>query len=285
MRSKNLFLTPAWARTSRGLVLIGVSLGLILFNILFPQPAAVLRSRLVDLLAPVIHVAAKPAELLASAGGSWGELVRLREENAQLHDEITKLKAWAEAARQYEQENRGLKGLLKYKDESVLSFITARVIGESSGAFSNSAIVTAGTRDGVEADMVALDENGVVGRVIEPGDWSARILLLQDPNFRLPVTIEEANQHAILAGQGRADPQLLFVTQEAEIKPGMRVVTSGQGGIFPSNLPVGVVKDIQDHQITLQPFGRTDRLDMIRLARYQLNTAPAPVSPNPAPRP
>jgi rod shape-determining protein MreC len=118
--------------------------------------------------------------------------------------------------------------------------------------------------------MIALDADGVVGRVIETGQWSARILLLSDLNFRLPVMIEELRQQAIFKGQGRDDPELLFVSQKQDVKPGMRIVTSGHGGMFPAGLPVGIVKGMKEGEILVQPYGHLDRLEIMRLVHYSL---------------
>ncbi len=273
------------------LIFIVTTLLLIVFTFLFPQSAATLRAGVVDLFTPVLDVFSKPAAMLQEIPGSVGDLAHLREENEDLRKEVTGLKIWAQTAHQMQEENQRLKDLLKYKDEGVLNFLTTRVIAENTGSFSNSVIVTAGARDGVEKDMVALDDNGVIGRVIEVGTWSARILLLSDLNFRLPVMVEEARQRGIFTGQGRDDPKLLYVSQPAEVKVGMRVVTSGHGGIFPAGLPVGLVKEVKDHDVMVSPFGRLDRLEFVRLAHYHLGdttaTSPpesiSPVAPAKAP--
>ncbi|MBI3418514.1 MAG: rod shape-determining protein MreC [Proteobacteria bacterium] len=279
---RSLSLSSLWSQPLGAVVLIAAALILILFNFIFPQSAAAFRAGVVDFFAPVIHIFAKPAEMLQGLQGGMGELAHLREENARLQKEVANLKGWAQAAQQFEEENKSLQSLLKYKDEAVLSYLTARVIAENGGGLNDSAIITAGARDGVEKNMVVLDEDGVVGRVIEVGDWSARILLINDFNFRLPVMVEEARQRAIFTGQGREAPKLLYIAQESDVKPGMRVVTSGQGGIFPPGLPVGAVKEVAAHNITVTPFGRLDRLTVVRLAHYQLSGQASPAAPVPA---
>lgn len=269
MRDRNLF-SSTITRPAGAMMWIGAALVLLLMNFVFPKVSASVRTTVIDLLSPLIRVAGTPAEMAQGLQGRFHDAAQLRADNEALRAEVANLKTWAEAARQLEDENRRLKSFLRYKDESVVSYITTRAIAESGGGFRNSVIVTAGSSEGVERDMIALDENGVVGRVIEVGNWTARVLLYSDLNFRLPVTVEEANQRAIFAGQGRHDPKLMFMPQELEVKPGMRVVTSGHGGLFPAGLPVGVVKEASEGNITVQTFGRVDTMEMIRLARYQL---------------
>jgi rod shape-determining protein MreC len=282
MRDRNLF-SSTITRPAGAMMWIGAALILLLSNFMFPNAPATVRATILDFLSPLISVAGKPAEMAQGLQGQFQDAAQLRAENDALKEEVSNLKTWAEAARQFEEENRRLKAFMRYKDEAVVSYITTRIIAESGGGFRNSVVVTAGSRAGVEKDMIALDENGVVGRVIEVGNWSSRVLLYNDLNFRLPVTVEEANQRGIFAGQGRQAPKLMFVPQEIQVKPGMRVVTSGHGGIFPAGLQVGVIHEASEGNITVQPYGRIDTMEMIRLVRYQLpkepEVPPQPVEP------
>lgn len=265
---------PTGARPfSAHLPTIGLAVAaLLLFavNVFFPTFAAKSRVMVTDVFSPLMNVFAGPADAAREGSQSWKEWLDMRVENRRLLDENTRLKTLIPLAQQYEAENKTLRGLMKYKDDSTLSFLTARVIGEAGGTFANSAVVTAGSRDGVKKDMIALGEDGVVGRVIEVGEWSSRILLLQDLSFRLPVQIEENQVRAILSGEGDEPLQLLYVPKDIELKPGMRVVSSGHGGIFPGYLPVGVVSEVRPGYIAVKPFSQIDRLHMVRLALYDL---------------
>jgi rod shape-determining protein MreC len=288
-RKKNLALPSTlrpFAFHLQGLVLLVVGIFLIVLNVFFAPWAVRVRATLMDVFSPVLQAVGVPGEAIDHARQGWKDVAQARQENEELHRDIEDLKAWRDVATQYKQENRALKELLKYKDETTLSSLTARVIGRSGGDFANSVIITAGDRDGVFKDMVALDSEGVVGRVIEIGEWSARVLLLNDINFRLPVMIEENQQQAILAGEGdEGPPKLLYLPMENGVKPGMRVLTSGHGGIFPPYLPVGVVKAVQGRNVTVIPYARLDRLQILRLAKYELRGALPSEIKTPAPAP
>lgn len=273
--------SSAFSSRSRGVspvvqgALLGVvALLLLMLNLFFPQLLTNLRVTLTDFFAPVLHAVAGPGQDFVNVQKSWVDWNKLHEENLVLKQQVAELKAWRDQAIQSAAENKDMRGLLKYKDDSVLSFLTVRVIAEAGDHFANSVIVTAGKRDGVVKNMVALNEDGVVGRVIEVGEWSSRVLLLNDLNCRLPVMIEGSNARAILAGDGQKPPMLLYVSAEASIKPGMRITTSGHGGIFPPYLPVGVIKEIENqggaHTIRVVPYAALDRLQVLRLAVYQL---------------
>lgn len=279
------------------LILIALAVILIILNLFFPSLVSRLRVTFTDMFAPFMHAAAKPGEAMQDISSAWQGVASVREENKKLQQQIAELRGWRDLAQQQADENRSLRGLLKYKDDSVTSFLTARVIAEAGGNFNNSVIVTAGTRDGVVKNMIALGEDGVVGRVIETGEWSSRVLLYNDLNFRLPVMLEGTQLRSILSGEGTGLPKLLFLPTELEIKPGTRVVTSGHGGLFPPHLPVGVVHERKGQDVWLNPYSKLDRLQVVRLVQYNLAggdknpinqelkqgapEAPAPVAPHP----
>lgn len=263
------FLRPL-AGQIHGIILLGLALALVVLNLFFPTLVQQVRVTMTDLFAPLMHAAATPASALQGVSAALANAGDIRAENTKLRAEVENLRSLHTLAQQYAEENRNLKDLLKYKDESTLSYLTTRVIGQTGGNFTDSVIVTAGKRDGVIKGMVAMNEDGVVGRVVEAGEWSSRVLLLNDFNFRLPVMLEGTQQRAILSGEGEDLPRLLFLPNDSEVKAGARIVTSGHGGLFPPYLPVGSVKDVGRHEVTVQPHARLDRLHIIRLVQYNL---------------
>lgn len=263
-------MTASLGQNAPALILIALAAMLIILNLFFPSLVSRVRVTFTDLFAPFMHAAAKPGEAMQDISSAWQDVAGVREENKKLQQEVAELRAWRDLAQQQADENKSLRGLLKYKDDSVTSFLTARVIADAGGNFNNSVIVTAGTRDGVIKNMIALGEDGVVGRVIETGEWSSRILLYNDLNFRLPVMLEGTSLRAILSGEGAGLPKLLFLPTELEVKPGTRVVTSGHGGLFPPNLPVGVVQERKGQEVSLNPFAKLSRLQVVRLVQYNL---------------
>ena len=249
-------------------LLLCVAAILIILNLFFPHILMQTRVWVTDMSAPMLQLFAQPAIALQDAQKIVAGTNDVRAENTRLQAEVQALRPWRLAAEQLMQENKALKDFLKYKDDATVSYLSARVIALSGGNFNNSVIVTAGARDGVKKDMIALAKDGVIGRVIEVGEWSSRILLLSDLSFRLPVMMEETQQRAILAGDGMLSPKLLYLTSDANIKVGMRIITSGHGGIFPPHLPVGVVRSVDGQNITITPYSALDRLQIVRLVQY-----------------
>ena len=97
---------------------------------------------------------------------------------------------------------------------------------------------------GVARGQAAIAEGGLVGRLTEIGSRAARVLLITDLNSRIPVVIHGSRTSAVLAGDNSDRPRLVFASEPKAIRIGDRVVTSGEGGVFPPGLPVGVVAAI-----------------------------------------
>jgi len=124
--------------------------------------------------------------------------------------------------------------------------------------------------DGVRQGMAAMTGEGLVGRVIEVGDWSSRVLLVTDLSSRIPVTVSGSGDHAILAGDNSPQPRLLYMPQDASARVGAEVMTSGHGGIFPPNLPVGVITKMGHGGAEIAPLASLERLNQVRLVDFNL---------------
>jgi rod shape-determining protein MreC len=227
------------------------------------------RARVTDAVAPILDAMSRPAGTIADVVEDARELARLRDENARLREQNRTLLRFEEVAYRLEAENASLRGLMNYTPERPHAFITARVIADNSGAFVRSVAINLGARNGVADGQAVMGGYGLAGRVVQAGDRSARILLLTDLNARIPVMVERTRDRAVLAGDNSMRPALLYLTVEADVAVGDRIVTSGHGGMFPPGLPVGIVANIADGDIRVQPFEDLDRLEYVRVVQFQ----------------
>lgn len=275
-RSKNLIYASAlpwraYAQRFSFVLLLGVAMGLIVMGQSKPAVMAHVRLQVIDTLAPVLDAVSRPLEFAGQIVNSVSSYFSLRTENKRLLAANAQLTQWQNAALALEQENRELRALLNYRPEPALSYITARVIADAGGAFVRSLVITAGKQDGVREGMAAMTGDGLIGRVIEVGDWSSRILLITDVNSRIPVMLSEGGDHAILAGDNAPEPRLLYLPPDADVKIGARVVTSGHGGVFPPNLAVGVVSAANPQNgVTVTPVAALGRINQVRLVDFNL---------------
>ncbi|MBI3515987.1 MAG: rod shape-determining protein MreC [Proteobacteria bacterium] len=240
------------------------------------------RMALLDVLAPVFGVISQPAEAVAGAVGEVGQVVHVYQENRQLREQVARLEQWQEAARRLDTENQALRALLNFRAGPETRQVTGRVMGDSGGAFVRSILVAAGAEQGVAKGQAAMTGEGLVGRVSEVGERSARVLLITDLNSRIPVVIERSRERAVLAGDNTARPRLLYLSPDARLSPGDRVSTSGHGGALPPGLPIGVVAEVGERGVLIQPYADWARLDYVRLLDYGL-TGILPSLPAPPP--
>jgi rod shape-determining protein MreC len=238
-------------------------------------------STIADVAAPIMDVLSRPAASLNEAVETARELTHLRTENERLKRENARLLAWQEAARRLADQNHAFQALLDFKPDPRLRHVAARVIGDAGGAYARSMLLNAGRRDGVSRGHAVVTGEGLVGRIVAAGQWSARVLLLTDINSRVPVILESTRDRAIMAGDNTNLPRLIFLPSSAVVRPGDRVITSGHGGVFPPGLPVGRVTSVGDGGIRVQPFARLDRLEFVRAVDYAGISADIPEENDP----
>ena len=120
--------------------------------------------------------------------------------------------------------------------------IGARVVSENNGPFARSALLNVGAKSGVRVGNAVMTDIGLYGHIVAVGKRSSRVLLLQDINSRVAVMSVRSEARAILVGTNAAQPNLLFVARDADWQNGDNIVTSGDEGVLPRGLPVGVMK-------------------------------------------
>ena len=226
-------------------------------------------TRIGDALVPTLGALMQPVSASRRLVEGVGEMIALRAENARLREQNLRLLEWQSAARQLSLENAALRQLLHMRAEPAQpTAVTGRVIADAGGPFVHTVLVDVGAEDGVARGMAAVNERGLIGRVIEVGRHSARVLLLTDFNSRIPVMVEPARDQAILAGNNTRHPNLVFLPLNPRLAVGNRVVSSGRGGVLPPGLEIGTVTAIDDAGVTVEPLVDFARLEYLRLLEY-----------------
>ena len=225
------------------------------------------RAALVDRVVPSFSWAMAPVTKLSNMAHDFQSYQNIYEQNQELRRELRQMKAWKEAALQLEQENAKLLDLNKVRLDPKLTFITGVVLADSGSPFRQSVLLNIGARDGVLEGWAATDGLGLVGRVSGVGQNSSRVILLTDSNSRLPVTIQPSGQHAILTGDNSRTPPLEFVDNPDLIRPGDRVVSSGDGGVFPPGLLIGQIALGRDGRMRVRLTADYERLEFLRVLR------------------
>lgn len=224
-----------------------------------------------DAVAPILDVISRPLDSINNITQQVQEAINIREDNIRLRKENKLLLQWQEVARKLDAENRALRVASNFVPDAKASFITARVIADTGGAFAHSLLLNAGERNGVRKGQAAVTGDGLLGRVADVGARSSRILLITDLNSRIPVVIESSRVRAILAGNNTDKPRLIHLPPGAVISQGDRVVTSGHGGAFTPGLPVGVVYSVSENGISVLLFVKPNQVEITQLLDFGLS--------------
>lgn len=227
------------------------------------------RVAVVDEMSPVLDALSRPAMTVNRAIDEMNTMLFVFSENRRLREENARLRQWQDVARRLEPENARLRRLLSAGVDPPNTFITARVVGDAGGPFVRTMLLSAGERDGIEKGQAVVADGGFVGRIAEVGQRSARVLLLTDLNSRVPVALEGSRLRAVLAGDNSGLPRLEYLPAGAEIAIGDRIVTSGDGGLFPPGLAVGRVVSAREGSARVQPLVELDQLEYVRVVSFE----------------
>lgn len=216
-------------------------------------------------------------------------------ENQRLKAELAQAAEWKNAALTLRDTNARYKALLGLKTDPPIPMVAARTVSEARGPFSNTRLANAGREKGIITGNPVMSENGLIGRVIGVTDGASRILLLTDIASRTPVMIERTNARAILTGDGGPNPRLEYLRGQEPVKPGDRLVTSGDGGVLPRGLPVGLAVKGLDGRWRAVLASDAAPVDFVRILLFQdfsqlsaaaaaeLNKMPVPPPASPMP--
>ncbi|WP_172292318.1 rod shape-determining protein MreC [Pseudoruegeria sp. HB172150] len=225
------------------------------------------RAQVVDKVVPSFDWMLLPVSQMAGMVENFQSYTRIYEQNQELRRELQQMKAWKEAALQLEQQNAKLLDLNNVRLDPKLTFVTGVVLADSGSPFRQSVLLNIGQRDGIVDGWAATDGLGLVGRISGVGNTTSRVILLTDSNSRVPVSIQPSGQKAILSGDNGALPPLDFIEDPDQVRPGDRIVSSGDGGVFPAGILVGTVVQGSDRRLRVRLAADYERLDFLRVLR------------------
>ena len=264
--------TPDRYSTSLGRLilsaLIVLLLGLfLLWRIDSPRVERV-RIELIDRVVPNFSWATSPLTGAINILGSARSYTRIYQQNKDLRRELQQMKAWKEAALQREQENARLLDLNNVRLDPKFTKITGVVLADSGSPFRQTVLLNIGKRDGIVDGWAAIDGIGLVGRIAGVGERTSRVILLGDTSSRVAVTIESNGQTGLVVGDNTSQPPIEFLENPETVRPGDRVMTSGDGGVFPSGILVGQVTQTQSGRLRVRLAADMQRLEFLRVIRH-----------------
>ena len=226
------------------IILLIVFVGLLIWITLFsPSRIARIQNGAMVAFEPFIEASGAVEDGLEEVGNESLSPAELRTKLANIQRERDELKLKVIQADKLVRENNELRKALRYTERSKRSLIPARVITRKPSTWYNTIIIDKGSFHGVVVDSPVIvpvgDQAGLVGKVSEViGEESALILLLTDEMCQVSAQLEGSQIQGILSGARGAfrtlpNLRLRYLPKESDAGTGRKVITSGDGGLFP----------------------------------------------------
>ena len=226
-----------------------VVIGLIMLalSLMAPRSYAAVRGAALDVTAPLSvvlnDVATTTTGLFSGAGDYWNAA----RQNGELKRQRTAMLRRMVEAKAIALENQELKRALALRERDRRTVATGRVVGSSFSSPRRFAILSIGTRDGVEIGMPVRAADGLIGRVIDSGSSASRVLLVSDRSNIVPARLLRGGLPVIATGRG--DGTVDVRPLEVGRNPFRRndiIVTSGTGGLYPPLWPIARIVKLDD---------------------------------------
>lgn len=164
--------------------------------------------------------------------------------NEALEKEIDLLKFKINSMNELSLENMRLKNNLAFKQKTSLKLIPASVVARSADNWSSSVVIDKGSYHGIRTGMGVITYLGLAGRVMETTSSTSRIMLLSDPNLGVSSFIQRSRQEGLVSGTLGINLIMKYLPEDADIKIGDMVVSSGLNNIYPKGVMIGKIIEI-----------------------------------------
>ena len=219
------------------------------------------RENHLDAVRRTIGVAVYPIQIVVDAPARvWGWLTEisatkneLQLENSRLRIEALITRGRVQELAALKAENDRLRTMLEAREQVRGEVRVAEIMAVDANPYRHNIVLDIGSNDGAYDGQAIVDASGVVGQVIEAGLATSHAILISDPDHTLPVVVNRNGLRTVAFGTGEYNQlDLPFLANNADIRPGDLLVTSGLGGAFPSGYPVAVVETVT--RLPQEPF-------------------------------
>lgn len=259
---------------------------LLALSTLDPPAFAALRASVAEVTTPISSGLSGVGHWIGAIPAGIGDHFAVHGENMALRKRLADERALLLRARTLSYDNRRLLALLHMRERIAEPVVTARLVSSSASSTRRFAILNAGSWQGVRQGQPVRGPEGLVGRILETGPNSARVLLLTDPESIVPVRRTRDGLPALAAGRGDGLIDVRPVAlASADFARGDVFVTSGTGGIYPPGIPVARVLQRSADTGLARSFAQPDTLDFALVQRAFMPPVPPVPGPDPTPAP
>lgn len=251
---------------------------LLLFILLNDNQSALLlsvKNRFLSFTTPIVVALSKPLDMISHVRTTIDHYLFVYDQNEELRITNRRLKRQVSLMTRAASENTRLKKLLHYSKDIPFQFITARVVGDVSGPYVRAILINAGIKDGIKEGYAVVNDQGLIGRVVEVYHQTARILLLTDINSRIPAIAAQSGERTIVVGNNTSLLRLEYLLDDTDIQVGELLLTSGDGDLFPQGLEIGKIYQKNEDQFHVMPHMKSNRMQFVSILLPKTASKPA----------
>lgn len=253
---------------------------LAILSVADPLGFAALRVASQEVAAPIARGFRSITGSISGIDDNISAYVEAGSQNKRLRRELTETRRRLVAASSLEEENRQLRALLKLQENDKSAVANGYLLTSTSTSSRRIGLLGIGRNAGVLAGQPVRAADGLIGRILDAGPTTARVLLLTDPDNIVPVRRARDGLPALASGQGSGDMDIRTLNiANNPFKPGDILVTSGSGGLYPPNIPVAIVIRRQNDGALARPLANPAKADAVSVLHpYDIGTPPAPTA-------
>ncbi len=180
----------------------------------------------------------------------------LYQENQKLKKEIDILEKEIVSLHEAEKENGRFRSLLDFRKKTPTVTIACQIIARDVTHLSNWALINKGSRSGIKKEMPVMNEQGLVGKVVEVSSQTARIILLTDLESRVSGLVQSTRDTGLVTGDGSPFLKMKFIDLDSSVKVGDTVISSGLGDVYPKGIAIGKIEFLGREKNGLHLYAR-----------------------------
>lgn len=219
-----------------------------------PQTVYAVRGLTTSFFKPFLESAHQAHLFVKEKRDFLANVFKFQAENKTLLERNRRLETDLKSMKEIKQENIRLKKLLQFKDSHPKKTISAQVISRDISNWSYYAVINKGYQDGVREDMAIVTGEGLVGKVVNVGTNSARVILLIDSESRVSSLVQETREVGLIEGTGGPFLKMTYLDLHTQAALGQTVISSGYGGIYPKAIPIGEIVQIGEDKNKLSSY-------------------------------
>jgi rod shape-determining protein MreC len=222
-----------------------------------------------DAVGPMLKAVGTPARVVGSVIDNYINLVDAKRKNEELKRKIAAMRVENFRLPELERENYRLKKMLDLTQQRPKQLVAARISGEDVANWFKCIIIDKGRAAGIREKMPVITPEGLVGQAVEVYRWHSKVMVINDINSSVDAYVIGKHTRGIVAGSGQAVLRLKYVLKNENFEVGDRLITSGKDAIFPRDIPIGIITNINKNnpglfaEIDVMPFNNFKKIDEV----------------------